>query len=521
MNSSNYTYKRAILLGVDGAGNFFRQTKTPNMDRILTNGATSYDVMTAIPTISAECWGSMLIGSSAQAHGLTNSIVGAKHYDEDSPIPSVFKRIRQAMPDAALASFSNWNPINYGIIEQSLGVTFGTGDDDSVCEQICAYLDENDPTFLFAQFDSVDGAGHGNGYGTEAHLNQITYVDGLIGKIYDKLSEKDLLEDTLLMIIADHGGTPGGSHGGTSDAEKIVFFGAAGKTVKSGTIGEMNVRDSSAIVLHALGLPVPEFHFGGFSAQIPENLFDGFTPAERQDIYTIPASKGCGPTPAEDSGKYITDFIPAEKIAAYFPFDSSADDKLGKLSTEVQNVVKYYGVGYFGDCIEVGRQGHLTAPDFAPGKDSFAVSVWVHVDGAVWGALPLLGNKNWAGDCTAGFSLVYAANGFSFNIGNGTDEVKFPIDHTKPIEFGWNNVTAVVDRAAETVTLYYNFKNAQVYELPEGFKGIPFEGGTFTIGQDATGGNNRAIDFKIDELVLFADALGADDIAKLGEYYGV
>ena len=515
----NYTYKHVFLLGVDGAGSFFKDTDTPHMDRMLKNGATSYDVMTAIPTISAECWGSMLIGSSALAHGLTNSVVGAKHYDEDSPIPSVFKRVRQAMPDAVLASFSNWNPINHGIIEQSLGVTFGTGSDEDVCDQILEYLDDNTPTLLFAQFDSVDGAGHGNGYGTPAHLNQITVVDAHLGKIYDKIVEKDILDDTLLMVIADHGGTPFGSHGGTSEAEKIVFFGAAGKTVKPGTIGEMNVRDSSAIILHALGLPIPEFAFGGFSAQIPENLFEGYIPAERQDIYTLPLSKSKGATPAKDSGKYLTDYIPSEKIAAYLPFDSSADDALGKISTTVHNTVKYYGIGYFSDCIEVGRQGHLTVPDFAPANGSFSASAWVYIDGAVWGALPLLGNKNWSGDSTSGFTMVYDGNGFSFNIGNGSDEVKYHIDHVKPVEFGWNNITAVVDRVAETVTLYYNFKNAETFELPDGFKGISFDSGTFTIGQDATGAINNRIDYKIDDIVLFNDALSIDEMAKLGEYY--
>lgn len=516
---TNYTYKHVFLLGVDGAGSFFKVADTPNMDRIFKNGATSYDVMTAIPTISAECWGSMLIGSSAQVHGLTNSVVGAKHYDEDSPIPSVFKRIRKAMPDATLASFSNWDPINYGIIEQSVGVTFGTGSDEEVCDQICAYLDDNTPTFLFAQFDSVDGAGHGNGYGTKNHLAQISVVDGLLGKIYDKVSEKGILDDTLFMVIADHGGTPYGSHGGTSDEEKIVFFGATGKTVKPGTIGEMNVRDSSAIVLHALGLPVPEFNFAGFSAQIPENLFDGYTPAERQDIYHAPTNRPATPTPAADSGKYITDFISADKIAAYFPFDSSADDKTGNLAVETHNTVKYYGIGYYGDCIEIGRQGHLTVPDFAVGKDSFSVSVWVHVDGAVWNSLPLLGSKKWSGNSTTGFTMVYACDGFSFNIGNGEDEEKFPVDHTRPMEFGWTNITVSVDRSARKVAMYYNFDRYETFDIPESFDGISLDGGIFTVGQDSTGENNRSIDYKIDELVLFSDALTAEDVAGLKKYY--
>ena len=65
-------YKRAIVLGVDGAGAFFKYAETPHMDKILRGGSTSYDVLTAKPTISAQCWGSMILGCTAAAHGLTN-----------------------------------------------------------------------------------------------------------------------------------------------------------------------------------------------------------------------------------------------------------------------------------------------------------------------------------------------------------------------------------------------------------------------------------------------------------------
>ncbi|MBE6709485.1 MAG: LamG domain-containing protein, partial [Ruminococcaceae bacterium] len=239
----------------------------------------------------------------------------------------------------------------------------------------------------------------------------------------------------------------------------------------------------------------------------------------RQDIYHAPNTRPATPTPAEDSGRYITDFIPADKIAAYFPFDSSAEDKTGRISTTVHNVVKYYGIGYYGDCIEIGRQGYLTAPDFVPGKDSFSVSVWVHVDGAVWNSLPLLGSKKWSGNSTTGFTLVYACDGFSFNIGNGEEEEKFAMDHTRPIEFGWTNITVSVDRAARKVTMYYNFDRCETFDIPEYFDGVALDGGIFTVGQDSSGENNRSIDYKIDELVLFGDALTAEDVAGLKKYY--
>ena len=54
--------KRVILFGIDGAGTFFEQAETPNIDRIFKEGAVSNRTLTELPSISAECWGSMLHG---------------------------------------------------------------------------------------------------------------------------------------------------------------------------------------------------------------------------------------------------------------------------------------------------------------------------------------------------------------------------------------------------------------------------------------------------------------------------
>ena len=108
-----YTYKRVALIGVDGAGNFFRQAHTPNIDRIFEGGSVAYDTYTATPSISAECWGSMLHGVTPEIHRLSNGLASTVPYDPKSPFPSVFRIIRENDPDCELASFCNWNPINY------------------------------------------------------------------------------------------------------------------------------------------------------------------------------------------------------------------------------------------------------------------------------------------------------------------------------------------------------------------------------------------------------------------------
>ena len=114
--------KRAVLFGIDGAGTFFEQTPTPNIDRIFRDGAICRRALTEIPTISAECWGSILHGVDCSRHGLTNWSTGKKPFPVDSPYPSVFRVIRENRPDAELSSFCDWGNVNIGIIENNLGV---------------------------------------------------------------------------------------------------------------------------------------------------------------------------------------------------------------------------------------------------------------------------------------------------------------------------------------------------------------------------------------------------------------
>lgn len=258
-------YSNVYLIGFDGAGNFFKDTDTPNIDRIFENGAFSHHVLTEIPTISAQCWGSMLMGVDCEAHGLTNSIVGLRHLPDDFAIPTVFKLVREKFPDANLAAFSCWNPINYGIIEEGLNIHKDTGEDDELCEKICEFLRENDTKLLFVQFDSVDGAGRRFGYGTKGHLDQITHVDALLGKIFDTIKDSGRLDDALFIVNSDHGGTHTGGHGGDTDAEKIVSFFVRGKGIKASEF-TCEIKDTAALIASAFDIDLPTV----WTAKVPD-----------------------------------------------------------------------------------------------------------------------------------------------------------------------------------------------------------------------------------------------------------
>ena len=119
-------YSHVVVVGIDGAGAFIKNADMPAFGRIFENGAVTYDALASNPSISAECWGSMLTGVGPEVHKLTNSIVSSQEYPQDSAFPSLFRRIREACPDAELGSYCDWNPITAGIIERNVGISTDT-----------------------------------------------------------------------------------------------------------------------------------------------------------------------------------------------------------------------------------------------------------------------------------------------------------------------------------------------------------------------------------------------------------
>lgn len=142
--------QRVFILGMDGAGNFIQNTETPIIDAFLKKGAYTYMAQAQSPTISAECWGSILHGVTPEKHRLNNEAAATTTFPGDSPYPSIFRLAREAWPEAKLAAFSSWRPINSGIIEEDLGIHKESLPDAELVGAIESYLEQNrDVKLLF------------------------------------------------------------------------------------------------------------------------------------------------------------------------------------------------------------------------------------------------------------------------------------------------------------------------------------------------------------------------------------
>ncbi len=514
-------YKYVAVIGIDGMGNFNRNTPTPFMDEIFKDGAVTYNAVSMAPTISAQNWGAMLLGATPAVHSLTNSVVSHKKYKNKS-LPSVFAKIRKNFPDAVLASFCNWAPINHGIIEDDIGVKkVNRNNDVDLCAEICNYIHNEKPNFLFVQFDDIDGAGHENGYGEEGHLKKITETDALVGKIFNTYKNESLLDETLFIAIADHGGIRFG-HGGYTDSEKYVFFAVSGKTVKKGKISFAYTKDIAAIVLFALGIDIPEYNLEVFSSQVPSGIFDN------TKQYFIPKSKPYNvvskQSPDFKSQKGLSNYIAPEKIKLFVLFDESMADITEKNTPEIRGNIKYYSGGINGSFAELGITGNAVYNNIKFGSNSFSLAFWAKIDHSLDGCPVVCGNKDWfwKNSRDKGFIFSFRNSDTMLNIadGKGNSEeyiVPFPEDITE----GWIHTAAIIDKEKKEYRCYYNFKHHLTLKIDDelicNLDAMPFALGNDSPGEYNTVHNKSLL--CLDDFLMFEGALTKDDVENLKKYY--
>ncbi len=514
-------YAHTAIIGIDGMGNFCKDTATPRMDEIFENGAKTLRALSLFPTISAQNWGSMLLGAEPEVHGLTNGGISRREY-ANRELPSVFTSVRQAYPDSVLCSVSNWEPINRGIIEHDVGVFLQTAPDgETTAEKAAECVRTKKPDLLFVHIDDPDGAGHRHGYGTKGHLDCITNVDAMVGRIYDAYVQSGIIEDTLFIVITDHGGS-GRGHGGYTDGEKYIFFALRGRTVSASDGFFATTKDINAIVRYAFGLDIPAPDLNGYSSQVPEGVFTDwdrpyvrFPEGERNDV-------GHKPQPDLRGEKGLASFFREDEIKLALFFEYNAEDAAGRARFTEYGRIKYYSNGVRGACAEVGATGCLVSDDVKFGRDDFTVCAWLNIDSAPAAEAYYCGTKTMT-DSGPGFMLGFTDT--ALWIGVETPDPlsyeEFQPSYRREVSGGWLHSTVVFRRKECAIDLYLNFQYKKTLVLPGEFADVSMDALPFTVGDDASRGINTGNDalIQLDDLLIFGRAFDREDVKKLAAYY--
>ncbi len=276
--------KRVIVLGLDGLSvDGFKTAKHPNLDALFADGTISFTTRPVMPSVTLPNWTSHLTGSGPEEHGvdnngwtLTDHQLPGLEKDSDGYFPSIFKVLKDQMPNIKTAYYYNWgnliNPINQKYLDEVNFLEDDAYEENYKKANAFALKHKDDPTLIFLYSVHVDHAGHNHEWMSSEYITSIEEADIKVGTLINALKKDGLYEDTHFLLITDHGGK-GTGHGGMSPGEMNVPWGIKGPGIKkSSTFKDYNSNKNTALVLARLfgRDSLPE----SWTGKVPESIFE-------------------------------------------------------------------------------------------------------------------------------------------------------------------------------------------------------------------------------------------------------
>jgi len=203
---------------------------------------------------------SMLSGVHPAVHGLTWNNWSPRRGNIKSP--TIFNVAMEA--GLTTAFFTGKHKLRHIVPAGSVGVYERPGYYcKKVAEDAAAYLVSQRPALAFVHFADADELGHSQGWMSPGQMHAIANSDRCLGILYEALDHAGLLEDTLIIVSADHGGH-NKTHSGAKRIDRQIPWMACGPGVREDYVitEEVSTLDTAATALYALGLPIPETFAG-------------------------------------------------------------------------------------------------------------------------------------------------------------------------------------------------------------------------------------------------------------------
>lgn len=277
--------KRVVLISLDGICiSGFKQAKTPHLDALLAEGILSIQTRVVMPSVTLPNWTSHLTASGPEQHGVVDNKwtisdfkLPAIETDADGYYPSVFKVLKESIPQMKTAFYYNWANLIYPYNQRYLDEISFLEQDAYIpnYEKAFKFMVENrkNPTLVFLYTVHTDHAGHKYKWMSPEYIHSIEEADMEIGKLINKMKADDLYEDTHFMFLTDHGGLEYG-HGGVSVDEMIVPWGIMGPGIAKGLMDEANnTVNTASVILHLFQIKQP----AAWTGEIPDSIFTSST----------------------------------------------------------------------------------------------------------------------------------------------------------------------------------------------------------------------------------------------------
>ena len=278
MDAARKKAKHVVLIGIDGwAAKAVREAPAedyPNIHYLMDHGSWTLAKRSVMPSASAINWASMFNGLPTEMHGFSkwNSTHGTIPSTSDNGHgipPTIYTLIREQFPDAETGLICDWKGV--GAVSDTLAMSYYKFIDthnksgiilpppEYTLQEAVPYIKNHDFMLFTAYYDLLDHAGHNHGWYGPEYLDMMKQIDKSVGIILDALKEAGILDDTVIIMSADHGGI-GKGHGKFTIEELETPFIVYGKKIRQGFEFPQSMMqyDTAAIIADILGVKIPE-----------------------------------------------------------------------------------------------------------------------------------------------------------------------------------------------------------------------------------------------------------------------
>ena len=263
--------KHVVIIGIDGMSvGGVMEANTPNFDSYIEDGVHSYHARDILPTVSSPNWAAMLTGSTAAQTGVASNGWEIDDYrlppvltTENGRYPDIFYVLKKNKAELKTASVYDWGDFGRLYDNTFVDIDIDPKGAEKTAKTAAEVLKNDKPDFLFVHLDHVDHAGHADGHMTPGYLKAVELADSLSAVIIDAAKEAGTFDETLFIIVADHGGVGYGHGDLTIQGNEVPFimYGAGLKNNYELPV-QVNVMDIPSTVAYVFGVPIPQAWVG-------------------------------------------------------------------------------------------------------------------------------------------------------------------------------------------------------------------------------------------------------------------
>ena len=228
--------KSVIIIGFDGLSSYAinNGAKMPTLRGLIAEGASSLEVRTILPSSSAPNWASIYMGVGPELHGYTTwgsqtPDLPSRELTPNGIFPDIYWALKQKNYDLKTSYIYEWPGMKY--LVDTLSVDYikhsSLSRTQTDLQLAIDHITQNRPNLCSIIFAQPDNAGHAHGWESPEYFEQLANLDLSLKMIIDAIKESGMIDNTMIVIVSDHGGINSG-HGGKSMKEMqvpIVYYG--------------------------------------------------------------------------------------------------------------------------------------------------------------------------------------------------------------------------------------------------------------------------------------------------------